>query len=562
MNTPAFSLHKTDGRSLRSGFLRSAATYPDAPGLILGERTITYRELDQTARTWAAAIIDSLGRAARRVGVLAYRSEVSYVGALAALCSGAGFVPLNPTFPALRTREMIRLAELDAIIVEKRYAPLLEEALADLPSDTPILIPDGDIGDVISTERSVPDSSRIVLDQTRLADVAPLGVLPPVLESEVAYLLFTSGSTGQPKGVPVTHANVLHFIDVMVERYGITAEDRFSQTFDQTFDLSVFDLFVAWERGACVCAMQPIELIAPGRSLRKHGVTIWFSVPSIPMLMLKKNLLKPDSIPTLRWSLFCGEPLTKTAAEAWQAAAPQSTVENLYGPTELTIACFLYRWDPERSPDECLNDIVPIGQPYPGLGALVLNEERQPVSRNEPGELYVCGPQTVPGYWRDPAKTAERFFELPVESAAASSSLRFYATGDRVQQLASGDYAYLGRVDHQVKVLGHRVELGEIEAVLRRMPGVIEAVACAWPIADGIAQGIAAFVTGDNLNPDELKASSRKLLPDYMSPRTVHHLAQMPLNVNGKVDRNTLLARLVSLHQQDDASSRDKTTNR
>ena len=547
MNPPAFSFHKTDGRSLRSGFLRSAVTYPDAPALILGERTITYKELDQTARTWATAIVGSLSRPARRVGILAYRSEVSYAGVLAALYSGAAFVPLNPTFPAGRTREMIRLADLDAIIVEKRYAALLGEVLATLPSDAIVLLPNGDIGDLGTVEQALSDSPRNVLDQTHLSHVPPLDVPPPVLESEVAYLLFTSGSTGQPKGVPVTHANVLFFIDFMVERYGITSEDRFSQTFDQTFDLSVFDLFVAWERGACVCAMQPIELIAPSRSLRKHGVTIWFSVPSIPMLMLKKNLLKPDSLPTLRWSLFCGEPLTKTAAEAWQAAAPQSTVENLYGPTELTIACFLYRWNPERSPDECLNDIVPIGQPYPGLGALVLNEELQPVADNEPGELYVCGPQTVPGYWRDPAKTAERFLELPVASAAASTTLRFYATGDRVLRLPNGDYAYVGRADHQVKVLGHRVELGEIEAVLRRIPGVVEAIACAWPIADGMAQGIAAFVTGENLDPDQLKTSAREVLPDYMAPRAVFKIAQMPLNVNGKVDRNALSELLNSL---------------
>ncbi len=547
MNPPAFSFHKTDGRSLRSGFLRSAASYPDAPALILGERSITYKELDQTARTWAGTILGSLGRPARRVGILAYRSEVSYAGVLAALYSGAAFVPLNPTFPAGRTSEMVRLADLDAIIVEKRYTALLGEVLSTVNTNALILLPNGDIGDLGTVEQALPGSPGNVLDQTHLSNVPPLGVLPPVLESEVAYLLFTSGSTGQPKGVPVTHANVLFFIDFMAERYGITSADRFSQTFDQTFDLSVFDLFVAWERGACVCAMQPIELLAPGRWLRKHGVTIWFSVPSIPMLMLKKNLLKPDSLPTLRWSLFCGEPLTKTAAEAWQAAAPHSTVENLYGPTELTIACFLYRWNPERSADECMNDIVPIGQPYPGLGALVLNEELQPVADNEPGELYVCGPQTVPGYWRDPDKTAERFLELPVASAAASKTLRFYATGDRVLRLPNGDYAYVGRADHQVKVLGHRVELGEIEAVLRRMPGVVEAIACAWPVADGMAQGIAAFVTGDDLDPDQLKTSAREVLPDYMAPRAVFRIAQMPLNANGKVDRNALSERLNSL---------------
>src|SRR5262249_53113877 len=159
-------------------------------------------------------------------------------------------------------------------------------------------------------------------------------------------------------------------------------------------------------------------------------------VPSIVALLRKKDLLKPNSLPSLRWSLFCGEPLPRTSAEAWQAAAPQSIVENLYGPTELTIACFVHRWDPERSPALCANDIVPIGRPFDGLGAVVVGEQLDAVAPQQPGELCVCGPQTAPGYWRDQAKTDERFVSLP---KVDSSGLRFYRTGDRVARTASGE---------------------------------------------------------------------------------------------------------------------------
>src|SRR5205085_6319520 len=137
-----------------------------------------------------------------------------------------------------------------------------------------------------------------------IAGSPPLTVLPEFTPDDTAYLLFTSGSTGLPKGVPITHGNVRAFLKVNLERYALTPQDRLTQTFDQTFDLSIFDLFMAWESGACVCSMQPIELLSPFRFLEEHGVTLWFSVPSVAALLMKRSALIPNSMPTLRWSLF------------------------------------------------------------------------------------------------------------------------------------------------------------------------------------------------------------------------------------------------------------------
>jgi acyl-coenzyme A synthetase/AMP-(fatty) acid ligase len=257
--------------------------------------------------------------------------------------------------------------------------------------------------------------------------------------------------------------------------------------------------------------------------------------------MRKKGFLKPGNFPSLRLSLFCGEPLPLASAQAWQEAAPNSIVENLYGPTELTIACLLHRWDPERSPGLGVNGMVPIGRPYPGLGAVLLDERLRPVSGSEPGELCVCGPQTVPGYWQDDAKTAERFVTVQV---SPSTAVRFYRTGDRAARLDTGDYVYLGRVDHQIKVLGHRVELGEIEAALRDDPAVVEAIAVGWPVEDGTAQGIVAFVSGSGIDSAALLTRVRSRLPDYMTPREIRLVETMPLNANGKIDRNALRDRL------------------
>jgi amino acid adenylation domain-containing protein len=532
------TVDRENGRSLRSGFLRHAAASPDAQALQIGERTWTYGELEEKARVWAHALLATLERPAARVGVLGYRSELSYTGTLAALFAGAAFVPLNPTFPATRTEMMIELADLDAIVVEARYVEYLQSALSTGAERPLVLVPDA--------EEPLAGLDELVLGAREVNGFEPLTDLPPVLPFEIAYLLFTSGSTGVPKGVPVMHSNVLHFLDVMIERYAPGPADRFSQTFDQTFDLSVFDLFMAWETGASVHVLSSIDLVAPTAFINRHELTVWFSVPAIPALMRKKDLLREDSLPTLRLSLFCGEALPRETAEAWQAAAPGSVVENLYGPTELTIACFAYRWDPLRSPAQCVNELVPIGRPYPGLGAVVLAAGEATASNGEPGELLVCGPQTVPGYWRAPEKTTERFVKLSAKMATAEPRARFYATGDRVLRDADGCYAYLGRTDHQVKVFGYRIELGEIESVLRGFDGVVEAVAAGWPVEEGVIQGIVAFASGTGLSADAILADARERLPKYMVPSQVTIVDRMPLNANGKIDRNTLVDQLAT----------------
>ncbi|WP_129306940.1 amino acid adenylation domain-containing protein [Streptomyces sp. L2] len=517
-------------RRLGAGLLHHASIQPGRVALTLGRRAYTYEETALTARRWAAALVDAAGRRPERVGVFAHRSEVSYLGVAAALFAGAAFVPLNRKFPQERTRTMLERADVDAVLVDAASAPQLAELLPRLPKPPVVLLPDARRADVPGL------AGYRVLDAADLAAFSPLDELPAPGPDDPAYLLFTSGSTGVPKGVPVTHANARAFLDVNQDRYRLTPDDRLTQTFDQTFDLSVFDLFMAWENGAAVCAMDPIELLAPFRYLERNGVTVWFSVPSVAAVLRRRGVLGPGTMPTLRWSLFCGEALPRATAEAWQAAAPYSTVENLYGPTELTIACTVHRWDPVMSPDACVHDNVPIGRAYPGLHALVVDERLAVVGDGEAGELCVAGPQTTPGYWRAPGLTAERYFERDGRT--------YYRTGDLVRHL-DGQYVCLGRNDQQVKVGGHRVELGEIEAVLRRA-GATEAV-CLLSPGD---QAITAVVSGTG-DTEALAAACAAGLPSYMVPKSLRVVAEMPVNANGKVDRAALRDRLGE-HSADD----------
>lgn len=522
-------------RALCSGFLRSAEAFPDRPALEIGGEVLTYRALKDRA----ASIAATLRRRAPEGGppltaVFAYRSVTAFAGVLGALLRGHGYVPLNRTFPPERTRIMLEQAGCRALVVDNESAGQLESILDGVGRPFLLLLPDR--GNVASLAGRWP--GHVVLgsrDLKRAESWEPVSVSP----DSIAYLLFTSGSTGNPKGVMVAQRNVTAFLDFVIERYGVNEEDRFSQTFDMTFDLSVFDMFVAWERGACVCCPSQKALINPGKFILQAGLTVWFSVPSTAVFMKRLGMLKPERYPTLRWSLFCGEALPLEVACGWAEAAPQSTVENLYGPTELTIACTAYRWDAERSPGESDLGVVPIGSPFPSMTALVVDENLQQVPPGEEGELLMTGPQLTPGYWKDPEKTAAAFVAPPGRRGV------FYRTGDRVRRpAADGPLLYLGRLDHQIKIHGHRVELGEVEAVLREESGVDAVIALGWPVTVSGAGGIEAFLGDTEVDVDAVRGRMAARLPRYMVPRKLHLLPRLPLNPNGKFDRKALLAML------------------
>jgi amino acid adenylation domain-containing protein len=521
--------------NVHSGFLRSFELHPDRPALEVEGHTLTYAELHRRAASLAATLAaETPAGGPPLTAVFAYRSVTAFAGVLAALMGGHGYVPLNRTFPAERNQVMFARAGCRAVIVDAESADQLDAVLAGIEEPLLVLLPEAD--NVQPLRERWPRHTILGRDDLRPPDeLEPVSVAP----DEIAYLLFTSGSTGIPKGVMVAHRNVTAFVDWAVDRYDVTEDDRLSQTFDMTFDLSAFDMFVAWERGACLCCPSATTLINPGKFIRDAGLTMWFSVPSTGVFMRRLGMLKPNRFPTLRWSLFCGEPLPVEVAREWAEAAPGSMVENLYGPTELTIACTVYRWDPDRTPTEAAMGVVPIGEPFPAMCALVVDEQLAEVAPGGEGELTLTGPQVTLGYWRDPEKTAAAFVVPRGQDAI------HYRTGDRVRRPeGDGPLVYLGRMDHQVKVLGHRVELGEVEAVLREESGVDAVIAVGWPPTPSGAGGIVAFVGDESVDVDGLRARVGARLPAYMVPRTVYLLRELPLNANGKFDRKELRQRL------------------
>lgn len=522
---------------MQSGFLRSAEHFPDRPALQLADETFSYRQL----RSRASRLASTLSRHASAsgpalTGVFGHRSVTAYAAVLAGLLRGHGYVPFNPNFPTDRTRSMLIHSDCRSIIVDAHGARQLDEVLAGVENELLLLLPEQE--DVSAPSGRWPQHRFLGARDLQDAGAVPQAIVDP---GGIAYLLYTSGSTGQPKGVMVAHRNVTHFVDAMVERYEVTEHDRFSQTFDLTFDLSAFDMFVAWERGACLCCPTQSQKLFPGKYITDCGISIWFSVPSTAVLMSRLRMLKPGKYPGLRYSLFCGEALPIEVMQNWGEAAPNSILENLYGPTELTIACTVYRWDSARSPGECEHGVVPIGEPYPGMRVLVTDEQQKEVAIGQVGELLMTGSQLTLGYYRDPARTAASFVVPPGHSDV------YYRTGDRVRRPRPGQpLVYLGRIDNQVKIQGYRVELGEIEAVLRQEAGVEVAIAIGWPLTASGADGIVGFLGTEAADTEAIRRRVIARLPPYMHPSEIHPIGEWPLNANGKIDRKALRAMLAA----------------
>lgn len=516
------------------GFLHSVETKPDRAALELEDQRVTYAMLWQKAGAIARCLNDSLPDDDPLVGLFASRSMAAYSGAVGILASGRGYVPFNLAYPPERTLSMIDAAGCRAIVVGPEATGRLLEILPRASRPLTLIVPDED------TELGRHDLSPHTFISPHESESEPNLASLDVSGRAPAYLLFTSGSTGIPKAVAVSHDNVTAYLDYAQRRYLVGSDDRCSQNFDLTFDLSVHDLFVCWNAGATLCPFSE-RYLTPASVIEEKALTVWFSVPSVATFASKLGLLTPGAFQSLRLSLFCGEPLTSRLALEWQQAAPHSIVENLYGPTETTIAISHYRWDSLRSRAECTNGIVPLGWIFDGQRCSLVDEVLTPVQVGRAGELCLSGSQVTNGYFHDPARTAQQFITLRGLEEV------WYRTGDLARQDEHGCLHYLGRKDHQVKINGYRVELQEIEHVVREATGSDLVVAVPWPITDGSASGVVAVVSGSDASEDDRIVSlCHERLPQYMVPTHVYHVEQLPMTPNGKVDRKEVLALLKS----------------
>jgi amino acid adenylation domain-containing protein len=494
-------------------FLRGHEIDPGLPALELPDACHSYASLRRAAEEVAAILDTELGGSARRALLIGQRSFESYSAYLALCALGVTVVPADVRTPPLRLRELAAAAAVDLIVCDAAG---------------------------VETAGQVPELAHPLLDVAAMQ--LRQGATPEerISPEHPAYIVFTSGSTGTPKAVPIFDAAIAGYLRRAIRRYEYAVGDRLSHTFALTFDLSLFDMFCAWAAGATVVVPSAEEALTPFMYADRRGLTTWFSVPSaIDLAFLRTRT--PPLLDSLRLSMFCGEPLTWRHLALWSRQAPNSRLENLYGPTEATLTITSYEADEGSVAAAAPEDVVPLGDLHDGQEAVLLRDGELTTGE---GELCVRGPQRLVGYL-DPRNNSGRFLGVAPDNRVSiqhaektPAEADYYRTGDIVRTSPAG-FEFLGRVDHQVKVRGHRIELGEVEHAMRACDGVEEAAVVVRTV--GSMTVLAGYFTGSQIDPERVLATLQQRLMVHMIPSELKHLAAMPRNSNGKLDRKALV---------------------
>lgn len=511
---------------------RQAEKCPDQTAIVYQKQRMTYAELEETSNQLGRLLKEAGCRRGDRVCFLIPKTPAAITTILGILKADCVYVPLDTASPVPRLEKIVDACNPRCIIAGGAVDSLLDGLMADESRRNGTKL--GWMGEG-GSHKLKPQFTR---EDLSAYSSAPLDYENSM--SDAAHLLFTSGSTGVPKGVVITHSNVITFIEWAVKYFGTKSSDKISSHPPLHFDLSTFDIYGTLSSGAQLHIV-PTELnLVPHKLadfIRASELTQWFSVPSVLNFMAKADVIKFDDFPSLERLLWCGEVFPTPPLIYWMKRLPRVKFTNLYGPTEATIASSYYSV-PACPDDERAQ--IPIGLPCHGEDLHVLDEELKPLPHGEIGDLYISGAGLSPGYWQDQEKTGAVFLRRP---GSTDPNDRIYKTGDLAKLGEDGLVYYLGRADSQIKSRGYRIELGEIETALNAL-NITEECAIVAINTEGF-EGVAiccAYVPFQNADasPVKLRTELSKVLPGYMLPGRWLPFERLPKNANGKIDRKVL----------------------
>lgn len=477
-----------------SHIIQQWKTNPDAPAVTVGKVTLTYSELLNRAFLLAK----KLEVRNQNVGIYTDNNIDMYVGVLAIWFSGNAYVPINHKFPVDRLQKIVQESNV-TLILESQVAESVHAGLASVQWI------------------NYSESSE------KLGDDA-------YVPFEAAYTLFTSGSTGVPKGIPISHENLDALMEDMWLRYPLSQRNKVLQAFELSFDVSIACILLAWTQGAhlVVADLNGITAIQAFKSVYDHQVDFVVLPPSA-LFYIKKLKLLAMPMPWVKQTLFTGEALSWNVVQDWKTSAFYSEIDNAYGPTEGTVWSLIDTLD-DSIEQQLVNGLCPIGQSLKTIQIQIVNDKGDQVAKGERGELWIGGPQIFHGYVNLQEKTNEVLFE--------EKGIRWYKTGDIVFQNEFDKIMYVNRKDNQVQINGYRVELGEVEHHLRNCLSSDAAVVLAH--SNENVTELFAFIESEDKSEEQILDALRKNLPAYMVPRSVFILPSLPVNASGKIDKTNL----------------------
>jgi amino acid adenylation domain-containing protein len=493
----------------------------DLLAVVDGEREVTYEWLDERANRLAALLMTVGVSPGDRVGLLLDKSLEAVIAVYGTLKAGAVYVPLDASSPPTRLASTASNAGMNVVLTSVAMAPRCREVVAHGAPLTDLVVMDGE----------APPCGTRVVGARMLQQMPSDRPCVPRIGADLAYVLYTSGSTGEPKGVMLSHENALAFVEWAAQEFALCPDDRVSSHAPLHFDLSIFDLFATGFAGASVSLVPAAASVFPlqiASFMDTKRISVWYSVPSVLRMLMSRGGLAPDSLPSLRTVLFAGEVFPTKHLRSLMQLLPHASFYNLYGPTETNV-CTFHR---VALPADDAVAPIPIGRAIENTEVFAMTDGGAVADVGEEGELLVRGSTVMKGYWRDEDQTSH----VLVPDPRMTGDL-VYRTGDIVRQRPDGDYDFLGRRDSQVKSRGYRIELGEIETALYAHPGVLECAAVAVP-DDVVGTRIDAIVVAvSGVTSAQLAEHCLRLLPRYMVPQLVHLTSELPRTSTGKVDR-------------------------